>query len=95
MTVASGRNAIFGDAVARLLEARGHRVTREYYVNDCGNQVRVFAESVRAAAARRRAAGGRLQGRVRRELAAWLARPLEATGARPRGTTSRRSAAPA
>ena len=50
VTVASGRNAILGDAVARLLEAHGHRVTREYYINDRGNQVRAFAESVRAAA---------------------------------------------
>jgi arginyl-tRNA synthetase len=50
VTVASGRNAIFGDAVGALLEARGHRVTREYYINDRGNQVSVFADSVRAAA---------------------------------------------
>jgi arginyl-tRNA synthetase len=48
VTVASGRNAVLGDSVARLLEAKGHRVTREYYINDRGNQVRVFAESVRA-----------------------------------------------
>ena len=49
VTVASGRNAIYGDSIARLLEATGHRVTREYYINDRGNQVRLFAESVRAA----------------------------------------------
>jgi arginyl-tRNA synthetase len=49
VTVASGRNAIYGDAVARLLEATGNRVTREYYINDRGNQVRALAESVRAA----------------------------------------------
>ncbi len=50
VTVASGRNAIFGDTVGRLLEATGCRVTREYYINDRGNQVRMLAESVRAAA---------------------------------------------
>lgn len=50
VTVASGRNAIFGDTVGRLLEATGCRVTREYYINDRGNQVRMLAESVRASA---------------------------------------------
>ncbi len=48
LTVASARNAILGDAVGRLLERAGHRVTREYYVNDFGRQVGVFAASVRA-----------------------------------------------
>jgi arginyl-tRNA synthetase len=50
VTVASGRNAALGDAIARLLEATGNRVTREYYVNDRGSQVAKLAESVRAAA---------------------------------------------
>ncbi|HEX8793702.1 MAG TPA: arginine--tRNA ligase [Polyangiaceae bacterium] len=49
VTVASGRNAILGDSIARLLEATGCRVAREYYINDRGNQVRMLAESVRAA----------------------------------------------
>ncbi len=48
LVIASARNAILGDAVARLLELRGHRVTREYYINDFGNQVGLFADSVRA-----------------------------------------------
>ncbi len=51
LLVSHGRGAIYGDAVARLLEATGHRVVREYYINDFGNQVRLFAESVRAVAA--------------------------------------------
>jgi arginyl-tRNA synthetase len=50
LLVSHGRGAICGDAVARLLEAAGHRVSREYYINDFGNQVRLFAASVRAAA---------------------------------------------
>jgi arginyl-tRNA synthetase len=50
LLVSHGRGAIFGDAVARLLEASGHRVTREYYINDFGNQVRLFATSVKALA---------------------------------------------
>ncbi len=51
LLVSHGRGAVFGDTVARLLEATGHRVAREYYVNDFGNQVRLFAQSVRAMAA--------------------------------------------
>jgi len=47
ITVAAARNGIYGDAIARMLELTGHRVAREYYINDFGNQVRAFAESVR------------------------------------------------
>jgi arginyl-tRNA synthetase len=72
VTVASGRNAILGDAVARLLEATGHRVTREYYVNDRGNQVRLFAESVRAAAAGQPPPEEGYRGAYVAELAAWI-----------------------
>jgi arginyl-tRNA synthetase len=72
VTVASGRNAVYGDAVARLLEARGHRVTREYYVNDRGNQVRVFAESVRAAALGGEPPEEGYKGAYVTELASWL-----------------------
>ncbi len=50
ITVAAARNAIIGDAIARLLEASGNRVTREYYINDAGRQVSMFAQSVRARA---------------------------------------------
>jgi arginyl-tRNA synthetase len=47
LLVSHGRGAVYGDALARLLEAAGHRVVREYYINDFGNQVRLFAQSVR------------------------------------------------
>ncbi|MBA4040989.1 MAG: arginine--tRNA ligase [Sphingobium sp.] len=40
------RGAVVGDALAALLEFAGHRVTREYYVNDAGGQVDVLARSV-------------------------------------------------
>ena len=46
MHVGHGRNAVTGDAVARLLQWSGHRVTREYYVNDYGAQVQTLARSV-------------------------------------------------
>ena len=44
------RWAAVGDALARLLEASGATVTREYYVNDAGVQIDRFAESLLAAA---------------------------------------------
>ena len=39
------RGAVFGDALANLLEFAGHAVTREYYINDAGAQVDVLARS--------------------------------------------------
>ncbi|BBC74160.1 arginine--tRNA ligase [Altererythrobacter sp. B11] len=40
------RGAVVGDALCALLEFAGHRVTREYYVNDAGAQVQTLARSV-------------------------------------------------
>ncbi|MEZ5734843.1 MAG: arginine--tRNA ligase [Novosphingobium sp.] len=40
------RGAVVGDALASLLEFSGHKVVREYYVNDAGGQVDVLARSV-------------------------------------------------
>ena len=40
------RGAVVGDALATLLEFAGHKVIREYYVNDAGGQVDVLARSV-------------------------------------------------
>ncbi len=45
MHVGHVRGAVFGDALARLLAFTGHRVTREYYINDGGAQVDVLARS--------------------------------------------------
>jgi arginyl-tRNA synthetase len=72
VTVASGRNAVLGDAIARVLEAAGNRVTREYYINDRGNQVRMLAESVRAAAAGKEPPEDGYKGAYVAELAAWV-----------------------
>lgn len=44
--VGHGRGAAFGASVADLLEATGHEVTREYYVNDAGRQMNILAASV-------------------------------------------------
>jgi arginyl-tRNA synthetase len=40
------RGAVVGDALAALLEYAGHKVVREYYINDAGAQVQVLARSV-------------------------------------------------
>ena len=65
ITIASGRHAAYGDSLARILEFAGHRVEREYYVNDAGSQVRALRRVDPGARARRGAAGGRLPGRLR------------------------------
>ncbi|MGB3408425.1 MAG: arginine--tRNA ligase [Jannaschia sp.] len=46
MHVGHARGAVFGDALASLLEYAGNEVTREYYINDGGAQVDVLARSV-------------------------------------------------
>jgi arginyl-tRNA synthetase len=45
MHVGHGRGAVFGDALASLLEHTGFQVAREYYVNDAGTQVNQLARS--------------------------------------------------
>jgi arginyl-tRNA synthetase len=46
--VGHGRQAALGDAIAALLEAQGHKVTREFYYNDAGAQIEKLAWSVQA-----------------------------------------------
>lgn len=48
LTVGHGRNAVLGDTFANLLEWVGYDVTREYYFNNAGRQMRVLGQSVRA-----------------------------------------------
>lgn len=40
------RGAIYGDILASLLKKTGYNVTKEYYINDAGNQINVLAKSV-------------------------------------------------
>ncbi len=47
LTVGHGRNAVFGDTIANLLEWVGYNVDREYYFNNAGRQMRVLGDSVR------------------------------------------------
>ena len=48
VTVASARNAAYGDSLARIFEHAGHTVEREYYYNDAGAQMERFRASVEA-----------------------------------------------
>jgi len=45
-TFGNGRALFWADALGRVLEKSGWAVTREYYINDVGNQVRIFGESI-------------------------------------------------
>lgn len=48
LTVGHGRNAVLGDTIARLYEWNGADVTREYYFNNAGRQMRVLGQSVQS-----------------------------------------------
>jgi arginyl-tRNA synthetase len=48
LTVGHGRNAVLGDTIAAIHQATGFQVTREYYFNNGGRQMKMLAESVRA-----------------------------------------------
>ena len=48
LTVGHGRQAILGDMISSILSWQGYEVTREYYYNDAGKQMRVLSESAYA-----------------------------------------------
>ena len=48
MTIGNARGGVLGDAMASILAKAGWQVWREFYVNDAGNQVELFARSVEA-----------------------------------------------
>jgi arginyl-tRNA synthetase len=70
LVAASGRHAAYGDALARILSHHGHTVSREYYFNDAGNQIRLLGASVRARARGDQVPEGGYQGDYVVELAA-------------------------
>ena len=55
LTMANGRGGFYGDALATILRKVGYNVTREFYINDTGNQVRLLGESIEAAEGKREA----------------------------------------
>ncbi|HWN83034.1 MAG TPA: arginine--tRNA ligase, partial [Candidatus Udaeobacter sp.] len=80
LNVVSARAAAVGDAIVRLLKAAGFAAASEFYVNDAGNQVKLFGQSL---AVRLRELAGETglaipeegyHGEYVRELAAELAR---------------------
>ncbi|MCH2173664.1 arginine--tRNA ligase [Myxococcota bacterium] len=48
LTLGHGRQCVLGDTISRLLGAVGYEVTREYYFNNGGRQMRVLGDSVKA-----------------------------------------------
>lgn len=48
LTVAHGRQAAVGDVLSRILEFSGHKVTREYLINDVGTQIELLGKSIHA-----------------------------------------------
>ena len=48
LTIGHGRNAVLGDCISNILEWSGYNVTREYYFNDAGRQMRILGQSVEA-----------------------------------------------
>jgi arginyl-tRNA synthetase len=70
--VGGGRHAAYGDALVRLLEAVGHDVSREFYVNDAGGQVERFAGSLAAAMSGAEPPADGYEGAYVAELAAQL-----------------------
>ena len=52
LNVVNARAAVLGDAIVKLIRASGGKVEAEYYINDAGNQARLFGESLEAAISR-------------------------------------------
>ncbi|MBI5415846.1 MAG: arginine--tRNA ligase [Candidatus Omnitrophica bacterium] len=50
LSVAHARQAAVGDALAHILDFLGFKATREYYINDGGNQINLLGESIRCRA---------------------------------------------
>lgn len=46
LTIAHGRQAAVGDSLARILQKTGHKVLREFYLNDAGRQIKLLGQSL-------------------------------------------------
>ena len=89
LTVASARNAAYGDSVARLLAFAGNPVEREFYVNDAGAQIDLFRASVDARRRGEEPPPDGYQGDYVAELAEIDGDPVESMLERIRGTLER------
>lgn len=83
MHIGHGRGVILGDSMSRLLEFTGHRVQREYYVNDQNTQARRFAASVIARMRGEEPPEGGYTGAYVSELAELVKRELPGVGDLP------------
>lgn len=82
ITIGSGRGAAFGSALCNVLEAAGNAVHREYYINDGVNseQMRLFAESVKAIIEGRPVPDNGYKGDYVHEVAAMIGGQGDTTG---------------
>jgi len=48
LTIGNARGGVLGDSLAAVLDRAGYEVWREFYVNDAGNQVELFGQSIEA-----------------------------------------------
>ncbi|OGD43258.1 arginine--tRNA ligase [Candidatus Azambacteria bacterium RIFOXYD1_FULL_42_11] len=48
-TIGNGRGGFYGDVLANILETQGHKITREFYVNDRGGQILALGRSIKLA----------------------------------------------
>lgn len=78
LTIAHARQASIGDTLANCLDFCGYDVTREFYVNDAGNQIRMLGESILARAAGRDVPENGYRGQYVVELAATLGKTTDA-----------------
>src|SRR3989338_2396741 len=53
LTIGNGRGGVYGDALANILGTQGHKITREFYVNDRGGQILALGRSIKLAQLRR------------------------------------------
>lgn len=68
LTMANGRGGFYGDVLSNVLTKVGYKVTREYYINDAGNQVKLLSESIQAAEGKREAKEEYYKGEYIKEL---------------------------
>ena len=89
ITVATARNAAYGDSIARLFEFAGHEVEREFYLNDAGAQIDLFRASVEARGRGEEPPEDGYQGAYLKDLAADEGDPVERMLARIEATLER------
>lgn len=81
LTMANGRGGFYGTALANVLEKTGYKVTREFYVNDAGNQVRLLGESILAELGKAAPAESHYKGEYVKQLAKSLKRKAKSKNA--------------